>query len=226
MTGSEADGSATVGVHWVPVDIRAAEHFGSMVSEVERTRAARYRQPADRWRSIIAAGALRWVVGQDLGIAPAEVAIERACSWCGEPHGRPAVTGADLHVSLAHAGDWVLVAATRVAPVGVDVEQVISARGLPLPRDLILGPAERAAGDDELLDLWVAKESYLKALGTGLTLQPCEVSVLGSRITLPGRPEGRLVRLVNRPGYLAAVCVTGDLAPDVEEAELSVPQGS
>lgn len=226
MTGRETGGTAPVRVHWVPVGARSAEHFGSMVSEVERARAARYRQPADRWRSIVGAGALRWVVGQDLGIPPPEAPIERACSWCGGPHGRPLVTGADLHVSLAHAGDWVLIAATRLGPVGVDVEQVVSARGLPLPRNLILGPDEQAAGDDELLALWVAKESYLKALGTGLTVPPSEVTVQGSRTTLSARPEGRLVRLVSRPGYLAAVCVTAGLFPNVEESELSVPQCS
>lgn len=213
-----------VSVHWVPVDSRTAAHFSTRVSRLERERAARFRHHEDEWRSIVGAGASRAVVAQHLGVPAPEVAIERTCDSCGGPHGRPVVSGANLHVSLSHAGRWAVIAATATGPVGVDVEDLGSARGLPMPRDLILGPREQADDDDALMSLWVAKESYLKAIGTGLTVPLSTVSVRGNRVALPGRPSARLIRLSDRAGYRAAVCLLGRAAPRVTEIDLAVPQ--
>ncbi|QJU52619.1 4'-phosphopantetheinyl transferase superfamily protein [Herbiconiux sp. KACC 21604] len=84
-----------------------------------------------------------------------------------------------VHVSLSRAGGWVALAATTVAPVGVDLESVAAARVAPFD--------DVAFTDDELRALatfpdhtadrmrttaWTAKEAILKAHRTGLHTDP------------------------------------------------------
>jgi 4'-phosphopantetheinyl transferase len=79
-----------------------------------------------------------------------------------------------LHFNLSHSGQWV-VAAFSYKPVGIDIEKV---------KHVNLGIARRFFAADEItylqalpeneqmegfFRLWTLKESYLKALGTGLT---------------------------------------------------------
>lgn len=97
------------------------------------------------------------------------------------PDGKPRLveaTGDDTwHFSLARSGDCCLIAATRIGPVGVDVEQVT-----PLPdldeiavhhfatqevnEILALAGASRLRA---FFQCWTRKEAYLKATGLGLT---------------------------------------------------------
>ncbi|MEU7053747.1 hypothetical protein AB0A67_36435, partial [Streptomyces eurythermus] len=63
-----------------------------VLDPVERRRAAALRRPADRALYVAAHGTLRRLLGDRLGLPPAEVALTRLpCPGCGGPHGRPAV---------------------------------------------------------------------------------------------------------------------------------------
>lgn len=64
-----------------------------------------------------------------LGVSPVDCAVSRLCTSCGSTeHGRPLVLGdpggRPQLVSLARAGDLVVVAVSTGGPVGVDVERV------------------------------------------------------------------------------------------------------
>ncbi len=80
----------------------------------------------------------------------------------------------NIHFNISHSGDWV-VCALSAREVGIDVEKI---------RDLDFNIARRFFSVEEVkqlfampkelqlnyfFDLWTLKESYLKALGTGLT---------------------------------------------------------
>lgn len=220
MTAAHDPARALVTVVWVPVTRASADHFVKCVSRTETARAERYRRQEDRDRSVVAAGALRQVVAELTGGTPQEMRVDRACAWCGEAHGRPTVPGTGLEVSVSHTGHWAVVAHSRAGAVGVDAEA--SGRAGRLPRDIILAPHERVADEADLLDRWVAKEAYLKAIGTGLTVSPSTVTIDGDRVSAPDHPPGRLGRLACRPGHAAAVCLMGTTEPQVVERELSV----
>ena len=84
-----------------------------------------------------------------------------------------------IHFSLSHSGSWA-VCAVGDAPLGVDVE---------LPRcTMEIGkrffrPEELPETEDKdhLLRLWTAKEAFLKAIGTGLTVSPDSFRVILSQ---------------------------------------------
>lgn len=129
--------------------------------------------------------ALRTLVAELAVVDDASVTIVQRCPDCGGPHGRPVVMapqGArDIGVSLAHAGEWSVVAAMQGARVGVDVEQRetpserVEALRTLLERDTgdPLGPATPDARD--LLRRWTRIEAVLKADGRGLRVAPSDV---------------------------------------------------
>ena len=127
-------------------------------------------------------------------------------------------------VSLAHAGDRVLVAAARDWPVGVDVEPIeaVGFDGFAAVA-LTTGEArtiEALAGPERLrarAAAWVRKEAWLKASGAGLTVDP-----RGIDSAWPA--TGVVVRdLTVGPGYSAAVAVLTSARFDVECSEFRRP---
>jgi 4'-phosphopantetheinyl transferase len=183
------------------VDVVWAHPHGSdraaaMLDGRERQRLARLRRASDRARYVAAHALLRLLVGRRWGVDPAAVEMSARCPRCRGPHGPPTVTPPPgrraLNVSIAHAGDRVVVAATELGPVGVDVEVHSGADfagfdGVSLAeserRELARLPAgERQTGRTQM---WVRKEAVLKATGDGLSVDPREVIV--SRPSEPPR---------------------------------------
>lgn len=83
------------------------------------------------------------------------------------PRGKPYAENAP-YFNLSHSGDWLLCAVSDT-PVGADIETPRTVSPNLLRRTCT--PAELAyIGDDaqRFLEVWTAKEAYLKLLGTGL----------------------------------------------------------
>src|SRR5882724_585210 len=96
---------------------------GGWLDAGERGRRDLLARAEDRERFVTAAGLLRRVVAERLGVAPGAVTVDRTCPDCDRPHGRPVIPGAGLEVSVSHSGDLVAVALVLgSSPVGVDVE--------------------------------------------------------------------------------------------------------
>jgi 4'-phosphopantetheinyl transferase len=163
------------GVWWADARLGGTAHAAEVLTSAERERAERFRRPADRDRMIVAWALTRTLLGTVLDIEPARIDIVRSCAGCGsDAHGKPALADASigLEFSVSHSGDWVLVAVTTAAPVGVDVEQLKEHTDY----DRLL---RRMATDGELsteepvdprdaVRVWVRKEAVTKAVGTGL----------------------------------------------------------
>lgn len=112
------------------------------------------------------------LTGHDL----ASITVTAACPDCGLEHGRPHVDG--LFVSLSHAGEFVVAAASATEAVGVDVES------RNVSRERIAGLHDVAGGDD--LEHWTRVEAVLKADGRGLRVDPREVVIRNDVATLAG----------------------------------------
>lgn len=127
------------------------------------------------------------LVARVTGCEAAALRLGHACPRCGSgEHGRPVVLGVSgrptaPQVSLARdASGTVAVLAVCERPVGVDVEAPDAAT-FGGAAELVLHPDE--AGEDPSR-MWVRKEAWLKALGTGLATDP-------SSIALPQPDDGR-----------------------------------
>jgi len=122
---------------------------------------------------------LRQVLGGCLGIDAQAVPLATG------PHGAPALapgtvdasgTLADIGLSASHAGDWLLVAASRGLQPGVDIERLaprpnalaIARRYFTDPEANWLATLPEAERELAFYRLWVAREAVLKAIGRGL----------------------------------------------------------
>jgi 4'-phosphopantetheinyl transferase len=182
-----------------------------LLTPAERERFARIRRPGARERRIRARARMRELLGACLGVPPAEVPIAVA------PGGRPFLTGGEVSFNLAHSGSLGVLALTRRATVGIDVE--LRRGRAPLPRALCEAEAARVAaaedGEGQFLRHWTAKEAHLKALGTGIRhrLGDLEVRVAGEGCRVlrgPGAEHGWALVVLERPdGAIAALTASG-----------------
>lgn len=175
-----------------------------LLSSVEKARQSAYKRAADSARFTVAAALLRLAAATEIGAAPTSILIDRACACCGAPHGKPRITGADLHVSVSHSGRKVAVALTRAAPIGVDVEAISHADVDELQRFCLTAnePVNRLA---EFYCYWCRKESVVKATGDGLRVPLTEVLVS------PAEEPARLVSYCGGP--MAATMVDLPVGP-------------
>jgi 4'-phosphopantetheinyl transferase len=210
-----------------------AEHHPNhhrLLDPVELHRRSAYRREDDRRRFVLGAVVARVVLGRHLGLAPDRVPLDRTCAGCGRSHGRPRPPAdAGVELSVSHSGDWVLVAVTAGAPVGVDIERLDPAAADEIARS-VLAPAERTNAEPTdaeradavpgagLFRYWVRKEAALKATGDGLRVAMTELTVTppdrpARLVAWTGRPDLparlHLVDLAGDPAYAASVAVIG-----------------
>ncbi|MFJ8253129.1 4'-phosphopantetheinyl transferase family protein [Streptomyces sp. NPDC094466] len=206
------------------VDAFAAECGGvDLLSEDERTRMARLLRPADRKRFLARRMLCRHALSARTGRPLGEWRFTTG------PHGRPEPEpgSGGLRFSLADTEGLVVCAVTEGRMCGVDVEQTsVSAdsahhisRFFASEELLELSALEPAALVARVAELWVLKEAYLKAQGTGLHRSLAEFSFAARGPTAPGRitvrdsvrPGAWAFELL-RPGphHLVALAVEGD----------------
>jgi hypothetical protein len=160
-------------------------------------------------RRRLARAVVRELLGAELGVAPGDVEITRECRRCGDPsHGKPRLAGgASPSFSVSHSGDLAIVALSRDACVGVDVELVRPRLHLDRLAARVLTPAElagwRAVPEamrlERFLERWTAKEALLKASGIGLATPLAHVA-------LPA-PGWWVHGLALPPGYVGALAL-------------------
>lgn len=156
----------------LPVDagaLNSAEmgEFTKLLDPRERTRRIAFRLAA---RKILAAAA---------GLHPTEV------QWTQNKFGKPFLHGGPFF-NLSHAGDTAVLAICREVDVGVDLEPRTRGREItdclatiahPLEAAELKRPTNDTGLPDTLIRLWVAKETVLKALGTGLSIEPSSFAI-------------------------------------------------
>jgi 4'-phosphopantetheinyl transferase len=205
----------TCQVWWAGPGMARSWHT-DLLTSAEEGRVATLVREADQKRLIVGNALLRLAVQSVLGEPPV---IDRTCSDCGRPHGKPRVVGHDLHVSVSHSGDRVAVALTWAAPVGVDVEEITDIATEDLRR-MVVAPGETMVWG--FFDMWARKEAVLKALGHGLrtpmtSLTLSEHGVEGLDCTVVPLDAGR--------GYAAALAVLTTQPITVSEVDGSALLG-
>jgi 4'-phosphopantetheinyl transferase len=192
----------------------------SLLTPAEQQRVDGYQRAVDRTMALVSRGALRLLLGEWLDCAPAELVFVRSA------RGRPVVCAAGApSFSVSHSGAWVLVALSRAADIGVDVEQVRRLSDMDAVAAHCFAPSERAAlrrlapheREAAFFRCWTRKEALVKALGTGLgtPLHTFAVSMApDERPALVGTDEHcavsgpwTLADVAPASGYAAAIAV-------------------
>ncbi len=161
-----------------------------VLSPGERDRAERFLDAEARDSFVAGRWIVRTLLGHWLRREPATLPIAI------DPRGRPylGLPSTGWHFSITHAGGLVAVAFTSGGRVGIDLES--EPRALPVLEevlDRVLADSERASLDrlapeargERLMRLWTMKEAVLKALGTGLGLEPSEVEIDLTPVAVP-----------------------------------------
>lgn len=177
--------------------------FSAYLSEEEKARAGKFVKPSDRDRFVFAHGMLRSILGNYIGCSPEQIAFSN------NAFGKPAPAGPagieDIRFNLAHSGDVVLVALSRLHEVGVDVEfirhmsdvkQLISRNfSLQEKRYLDTFPADQL--ERAFFVHWTLKEAFIKGIGLGLSYPLEDFSIEPVR---PGRGGGDLHTVIPKTG--------------------------
>ncbi|GAA3399571.1 4'-phosphopantetheinyl transferase family protein [Paenibacillus hodogayensis] len=210
----------TIDAVYVPESLPEASirEWTSRIAPDKRRKIAKFVRQEDRYRALLGELLIRSTV---IGHTPLRNADIR---YAYNEYGKPSLeNGTNFSFNLSHSGRWVVLAwsASRL-PLGVDVEQIA-------PVDFriaesFFSPKESAAlfarPDEERLHyfyrLWTLKESYIKALGKGLSMPLDRFTVMPTGSDGWHSPEAPDYRFVSFPldaGHLAAACSSSDALP-------------
>jgi 4'-phosphopantetheinyl transferase len=158
-------------------DISPDGHAGALraLSAEEQEREARFVFLRDRLIFVSAHTLLRQALSLYEDVAPDRWAFER--NAYGKPRLSDAHTGIQLQFNLAHTQGLVACVVCRHDEVGIDVESVTSrvpsldlAERFFSPNEVAdLRVCPEAERDARFIEFWTLKESYIKALGVGLS---------------------------------------------------------
>ena len=171
-----------VSVWEIDLDALAQESVDTAVfSPFERERLNRLRFERDRRRYLAAHWGMRLALAIELDRSPQDIHL--GCSAEGKPFLEPSTHRRPVEFSLSHSEGAAVLAVSRTGPVGIDIE-----RRRPMPDVDALArahltmneyqrwsnapSAERAAS---FLAFWTRKEAALKAIGSGLVIEPSQV---------------------------------------------------
>lgn len=162
----------------------------AQLSDDERARAKSFHRTSDALRFATVRAALRQLLADRIGVMPEQLTLAN-----GE-FGRPAlIREQSLDFNVSHSGSYGLIALSSRRRVGVDIEMRATHVDWRAVAELALTPAERASIERlnpaqqlaAFYDVWVMKESIVKAAGVGLTEDLRRLSVLPDREgLLPG----------------------------------------
>lgn len=147
------------------------------LSPDEQARMHRFRFEHDARRYAAGHLALREVLAAVLGPGVASTALRFVLGPYGKPQLDPSPPFA---FNLSHSGPWALVAVHATSPIGVDIEAMRPHGDVLALARQNFSVAEcaglaRSSDTDTLADFlacWTRKEACLKALGSGLSLEP------------------------------------------------------
>jgi 4'-phosphopantetheinyl transferase len=171
-----------VDVWTIPLD----EPRERVLTSEEQTRADRFRFERDRLHWTHARSALRVILGRYLKAAPHDLAFTLGL------HGKPALPG--IEFNLSHASGQAMIAVSRSAPVGIDIEAIRPNVDIGKLLERI-GETGLSGLQTDLFQAWARREAQTKALGASLMEAPTG--------------DLRVVDLAAPPGFVAALAMVG-----------------
>ncbi|MEZ7892623.1 MAG: 4'-phosphopantetheinyl transferase superfamily protein [Candidatus Wallbacteria bacterium] len=190
--------------------------YSGILNRDEKMKVNSFRFEADSLRSIGAILLLKHSLMKNLNIGPLNVELEKNANGKVYLKGRN-----DFYFNISHSGDFVLLAFYD-SEVGIDIEKIE-------PVDLSMNgsyfsPEEcerfksipKNSQIDYFYELWTLKESYIKYLGTGLSLEPTKFVLdfnddsIKVSCQMGFNTNCNFKRINDFKGYKAALCACGN----------------
>ncbi|MCW5672632.1 MAG: 4'-phosphopantetheinyl transferase superfamily protein [Hydrogenophaga sp.] len=147
----------------------------ALLSEAERGKASRFHFERDARRYRASHTALRQLLAQATN-KPA-----RSLTFVEGSFGKPRLWGGERpYFNMSHSGDWALIGFCDEAPIGVDIEvprdmsdlESLAQRNFSAAEFQALLQIDPHQRQEAFLRCWTRKEACLKALGSGLSIEP------------------------------------------------------
>ncbi len=160
---------------WVMDLDRAPAAGAELLSASERARAERFAFERDRRRYVTAHVALRQVLAEEAGLARSE-------EFTIGTHGKPCLQGKHrVAFNLSHSAQWAAIAIAPGGEVGIDIEvpraiddldDLARSHFTPSEQAELMEANEPSARVLSFFRGWTRKEACLKAIGSGLSIEP------------------------------------------------------
>lgn len=220
--------------HCEHVSKEAERDFLSTVCDSERARARQFTRAEDRRSFLAAHWLLRHTLAEATGVLPKHLSFQASVA------GRLSLTGSvhmptSIDFSLTHTQGLVACVLTEGTKCGIDAEQIDATFDFIPMLHRVCTNAEFAGlrrlpqpcRRQRFFDLWVLKESYLKAIGVGIDGSFKEVCFEFNRdqtidLVATDGSQWRTKLLMRGPTYSLGVVVRSDVAVrwDVRESPL------
>lgn len=195
------------------------ERLMSYTSKEKRERIKRFQGYDDALRTLIGDVLIRYLICKKLEIENQKLLF--GANEFGKPF---LINDNNIQFNISHSGKWVVCSIDNL-PVGIDIEQI---------KSIDMGIAERFFSKNEVkslmskcvaereayfYDLWALKESYIKAVGKGLSipLNSFTIRIVEDNITLYSTNEPDNYYFKQYPidkDYKMAVCSSKNEFPD------------
>ncbi len=191
-----------------------AEQAHTFLSAPETARWQRFRHSQSQMMYLAGRYLVRSVLARRLGCRMPEVPLQVADS--GKPFLDQSVWPGSFN--LSHSGDYLLLGIADAVTLGVDIECCTTPRDLDGIAAMIMHPDELAdfqqlpllARTDYFFRVWVAKESLVKMLGTGISYGLKRICLNGELTAFVQPDRVGLARLDAPAGFMAALVYAGD----------------
>lgn len=180
-------------IRWKEV-IPVFEYYQLMLDQKEKEKMEEYYFYEDRMRYVAGKVITKLVLIQYLE----EEEISFLSHKFGKPYYKSISGKQDIEFNISHSGEMILVAFSRDAKIGVDIQEIIDcseyleiARSFFEPEEV--KNIEESNSKELFFQYWSAKEAYLKAIGVGL-LKGIRKAIKQSKIIYTQCWYGRLSR--------------------------------
>ncbi|MGN7414749.1 4'-phosphopantetheinyl transferase family protein [Paenibacillus sp. SAF-068] len=196
-------------------------HFLSQVSAERRAQASRFVRQADAYRSVLGEILTRVTLSKLTGLRPDVLSFTR------NSYGKPSLSHhSDVPFNVSHSGDWIALISGGTDELGVDVEKTA-------PIDMQIAERFFSAMESQFLTaepdnrqletfyrLWTLKESYIKAVGMGLSIPLDSFAILPDEAGAWQCEQAGTYRFHSQrldEGHMLAACSAGGELPSQPE---------
>lgn len=189
------------GIDEIPID--DYEYMTDRMSDYRKNKVTKYKNDSDKRLSILASFLLDKAL-KEYGLA------EKDMLYSANEFGKPYFSNAeDLHFSISHSGNYAMVVMSDTE-IGCDIQQIKEVNIGIADRFFTADESKYVRSTEDFFRLWTLKESFIKAVGKGLSMPLNSFCIKGLDTAEPYcEYEGKLYKFTefDKPnGYRAAIC--------------------